>query len=240
MKTDYSKKATNQEIRERFDKDTERFSNLETGQLTTIDAPITMELCTEAAKYVNPNAEELLDIGCGAGNYTLKMLGKVAGLNCTLNDLSLPMLQKAKERVSPQTTGSVTLIQEDMRNLVLPADHFDIVLAAATLHHLRGDDDWELMFTKIYNALKPGGSFWISDLIAHDSLFINKLFEDKYSSYLETLGGPGFRQKVLDYVHYEDTPRSLNYQLALLAKVGFRTVEVLHKNSSFAAFGGIK
>jgi len=92
MKADYSKKATNQEIRERFDKDTERFSNLETGQLTTIDAPLTMELCTEAAKYANPNATELLDIGCGAGNYTLKMLGKVPGLNCTLNDLSLPML----------------------------------------------------------------------------------------------------------------------------------------------------
>jgi len=240
MKTDYSKKATNQEIRERFDKDTERFSNLETGQLTTIDAPLTMELCTEAAKYANPTATELLDIGCGAGNYTLKMLGKVSGLNCTLNDLSLPMLEKAKERVTPQTGGTITLIQDDMRNLDLPDNHFDIILAAATLHHLRDDDDWELMFNKIYNALKPGGSFWVSDLIAHDSQVINKLFEDKYGSYLETLGGPEYRQKVMDYVNYEDTPRSLNYQLALLAKVGFNNVEVLHKNSCFAAFGGIK
>ena len=240
MKPDYSKKATNQEIRERFDKDTERFSNLETGQLTTIDAPLTMELCTEAAKYANPGATELLDIGCGAGNYTLKMLGKVPGLNCTLNDLSLPMLEKAKERVTPQTGGTVTLIQDDMRNLDLPNNYFDIILAAATLHHLRDDDDWELMFNKIYNALKPGGSFWVSDLIAHDSGVITKLFGDKYGSYLETLGGPEYRQKVMDYVNYEDTPRSLNYQLALLAKVGFSTVEILHKNSCFAAFGGIK
>lgn len=240
MKTDYSKKATNEEIRERFDNDTERFSNLETGQQTTIDAPLTMELCTEAAKYANPHATELLDIGCGAGNYTLKMLSKVPGLNCTLNDLSMPMLQKAKERVTPQTGGTVTLIQDDMRNLHLPDNHFDIILAAATLHHLRDDDDWELMFNKIYKALKPGGSFWVSDLIAHDSAVIAKLFEDKYGSYLETLGGPEYRRKVMDYVNYEDTPRSLNYQLALLAKVGFSTVEVLHKNSCFAAFGGIK
>jgi tRNA (cmo5U34)-methyltransferase len=240
MKTDYSKKATNQQIRERFDKDTERFSNLETGQLTTIDAPLTMELCTEAAKYANPHATELLDIGCGAGNYTLKMLGKVPGLNCTLNDLSMPMLQKAKERVTPQTGGSVILIQDDMRNLNLQDNHFDIVLAAATLHHLRGDEDWELMFNKIYKALKPGGSFWVSDLIAHDSEVITKLFEDKYGSYLEALGGPEYRQKVFDYVNYEDTPRSLNYQLTLLTKVGFSAVEVLHKNSCFAAFGAIK
>src|SRR5471030_2659479 len=185
MQTDYSQKSTNEEIRTRFDNDVERFSNLDTGQLTTIDAPLTMELCTEAAKYVNPHATELLDIGCGAGNYTLKMLSKIPNLNCVLNDLSMPMLQKAQERVSPQTTGTVALIQDDMRNLDLPDNHFDIVLAAATLHHLRDDDDWELMFTKIYKALKPGGSFWVSDLIAHQSESINKLFVDKYSSYLD-------------------------------------------------------
>jgi len=240
MKPDYSQKATNQEIRERFDKDTERFSNLETGQKTTIDAPITTDLCTEAAKYATPHATELLDIGCGAGNYTLKMLGKVPDLNCVLNDLSMPMLQKAKERVTPETKGTVTLLQDDMRNLNLPDTHFDIVLAAATLHHLRDDNDWELMFTKIYKTLKPGGSFWISDLITHDSEAITRLFEDKYSQYLDTLGGPEYRQKVLDYVHYEDTPRSLNYQLGLLARVGFTKIDVLHKNSSFAAFGAIK
>jgi len=240
MKPDYSKKATNQEIRERFDKDTARFSNLETGQQTTIDAPLTMELCTEAAKYATPHARELLDIGCGAGNYTLKMLSKVPDLHCTLNDLSRPMLEKATERVSPQTKGTVTIIQDDMRNLDLPDNHFDIILAAATLHHLRDDEDWTHMFTKIYKALKPGGSFWVSDLITHHSEVITRLFEDRYSSYLDTLGGPEYRQKVLDYVQYEDTPRSLNFQLALLAKVGFSKIDILHKTSCFAAFGAIK
>jgi tRNA (cmo5U34)-methyltransferase len=240
MAIDYSSKSTNEEIRNRFDNDVERFSNLDTGQQTTIDAPLTMDLCTEAAKYVNPNAKNLLDIGCGAGNYTLKMLTKVGGLNCTLNDLSLPMLERAKERVSAQTNGEVVILQDDMRNLNLPDDHFDIILAAATLHHLRDDADWEKVFSKFYKTLKPGGSIWISDLITHDSEPLSRLFQQRYSDYLDTLGGPDYRQKVLDYVAHEDTPRSLNYQLALLTKVGFTNVEVLHKNSYFAAFGGIK
>lgn len=240
MTTDYSGKANNEEIRTRFDNDVERFSNLETGQQTTIDAPLTMELCTEAAKYISPDAKELLDIGCGAGNYTLKMLSKIPDMNCTLNDLSLPMLEKAKERTAAQTKGNVVTIQDDMRNLELPEDHFDIVLAAATFHHLREDADWELVFSKVYKALKPGGSIWISDLIAHDAAPVSKLFEDKYGAYLEALGGPEYRQKVFDYIAYEDTPRSLNYQLGLLKKVGFRATEVLHKNSCFAAFGAIK
>jgi len=240
MDTDYSQKATNEEIKTRFDNDVERFSNLESGQQTTIDAPLTMELCTGAAKYINPDARELLDIGCGAGNYTLKMLSKIPDLNCTLNDLSLPMLERAKERILAQTNGKITTIQDDMRNLELPDNHFDIVLAAATFHHLRTDADWELVFTKVYKALKPGGSIWISDLIAHDSPLIDKLFQDHYGAYLETLGGPEYRQKVFDYIAYEDTPRSLNYQLALLQKVGFKVTEILHKNSYFAAFGAIK
>jgi len=240
MNADYNEKATIEEIRSRFDQDVERFSNLETGQQTTIDAPLTMELCTDAAMFINPEAKELLDIGCGAGNYTLKMLTKIPALNCTINDLSLPMLERAKERISGQTTGSVNVIQEDMLNLNLPDNHFDIILSAAAFHHLRSDADWELMFSKIYRALKPGGSIWISDLIAHDSQLIDQLFRNRYGAYLETLGGAEYKQKVFDYIAYEDTPRSLNYQLSLLQKVGFTVTEILHKNSYFAAFGAIK
>lgn len=61
-------KSTINEIRARFDADVERFSNLDTGQSTTIDAPLVLELIAEAAAATTPNATHLLDIGCGAGN----------------------------------------------------------------------------------------------------------------------------------------------------------------------------
>ncbi|RZK79434.1 MAG: class I SAM-dependent methyltransferase, partial [Pedobacter sp.] len=179
-------------------------------------------------------------IGCGAGNYSLKMLSKLPDLNCTLNDLSLPMLEAAKKRVSASTKGTVKTIQMDMRELDLEPGSYDIVLAAATLHHLRDDDDWMNVFTKIYEALTPGGSFWISDLISHDSTALNELFKTYYGDYLESLDGPVFKKKVFDYIEYEDTPRSIEFQLDLMKKVGFRNVEILHKNLCFAAFGGMK
>ncbi|MCK5392013.1 MAG: hypothetical protein KAJ31_06265 [Deltaproteobacteria bacterium] len=43
-----------------------------------------------------------------------------------------------------------------------------------------------------------------------------------------------------EYIDIEDSPRSLSYQIELMKKVGFGTVDVLHKNSCFAAFVGIK
>jgi tRNA (cmo5U34)-methyltransferase len=237
---DYSGKSSVEEIRKRFDQDVERFSNLDTGQKTVPDAALMMELCTAAAHYACSEARELLDLGCGAGNYTLKMLAHNPELNCTLNDLSVPMLDRAKERVSSIAKGKIQLLKGDLRELNLPEEHYDIVLAAAVFHHLRDDSDWEKVFQQIFRALKPGGGLWISDLISHDSTHLSALFQDRYSAYLEELGGMEYREKVWEYIEAEDSPRSLGYQLELMKKVGFRHVEVLHKNGLFAAFGGIK
>jgi tRNA (cmo5U34)-methyltransferase len=233
-------KSTVAEIKERFDNDVERFSNLDTGQLSTIDAKISLELMTEASKRIVPHASNLLDIGCGAGNYSLMMLSKINNLNCTLVDLSRPMLDKALERVSLQTTSQVTCIQGDIREVELLENHYDIILAGAVLHHLRDDKDWETTFHKIYRLLRPGGCFMISDLITQDSDEITAYTWERYGDYLEGLGGKGYRQKVLEYVAKEDSPRSMNYQLDLMTKVGFKQVEILHKNMCFGAFGGIK
>jgi tRNA (cmo5U34)-methyltransferase len=42
-------KSTVDEIRQRFDADVERFSNLDTGQSATVDAPLAMALVAQAA-----------------------------------------------------------------------------------------------------------------------------------------------------------------------------------------------
>ena len=80
----------------------------------------------------------------------------------------------------------------------------------------------------------------ISDLITQDTELLNDYTWERYGDYLEDLSGKEYRQKVLDYVAKEDSPRSMNYQLDLMKKVGFSKVEILHKNMCFGAFGGIK
>jgi tRNA (cmo5U34)-methyltransferase len=233
-------KSTVDEIRERFDNDVERFSSLETGQVSTVDAQISLEIITESAKRIVPRAQFLLDIGCGAGNYTLKMLGKIPNLECTLLDLSKPMLDKAYERVISVTTNAVKTVQSDVRTAPLPEDYFDIILAGAVLHHLRDDNDWEFVFNKLYTLLKTNGCLLISDLVAQDTAVLTEYTWERYGAYLEKIGGDEYRKKVLAYVEKEDSPRSINYQIELMKKSGFRNVEILHKNICFAAFAGIK
>jgi tRNA (cmo5U34)-methyltransferase len=233
-------KSTVEQIRARFDQDVERFSSLETAQVSTIDAPLVLELITKAAAAVNPHATDILDIGCGAGNYTLKLLQELPGLNAALIDLSQPMLERALQRVQGATTGKVTATQADVRQFSLGELRFDIIFAAAVFHHLRDDGEWREVFTKCYAALKPGGSLWISDLIEHSTPPVQALMWKRYGEYLAQVKDAQYRDHVFAYIEQEDSPRPLLFQMDLLREVGFRSVEILHKNSCFAAFGAIK
>ncbi len=83
-------------------------------------------------------------------------------------------------------------------------------------------------------------SFWITDLVAQETVPISHLMWTRYGEYLEGHGGVEYRHKVLDYIDREDSPRPVPYQLDLLRRVGVAHVELLHKNGCFAAFGAWK
>src|SRR5947209_13884948 len=112
-------KSSVDDIRRRFDADVERFSNLDTGQSATVDAPLAMDLVARAAAAATPHARHVLDVGCGAGNYTLKLLEHLPNLRVTLIDLSRPMLDRAAERVSQATAEPIAAIQGDIRDIAL-------------------------------------------------------------------------------------------------------------------------
>jgi tRNA (cmo5U34)-methyltransferase len=233
-------KSSVDEIRERFDRDVERFSNLETGQTATVDAPLALELVAEAAAATNPGAKFLLDVGCGAGNYTLKLLEQLPGLDVTLVDLSRPMLERAEQRVRAACVQTVRPIQGDIRAVELGESAFDVILAAAVLHHLRGEEEWRQVFAKLHRALTPAGSLWVFDMVESDVAGVREAMRGRYGRYLESLKGPEYRREVFAYIEREDTPRSLVFQLELLRAVGFVAIDVLHKNSCFAAYGAVK
>jgi tRNA (cmo5U34)-methyltransferase len=233
-------KSTVEEIRQRFDADVERFSNLETGQSATIDSPLCLELVAQAAAAATPNAKHILDVGCGAGNYVLRLLQNLPNINATLVDLSLPMLERARERVSAATAGKVITLQGDIRELQWEKSTFDVIVAASVLHHLRGEEEWRAVFTKFHEILRPGGSVWIFDLVDSSIPAVQTLMWNRYGEYLANLKDEEYRDHVFSYIEKEDTQRPLMFQLDLLREVGFETVDVLHKNSAFAAFGAVK
>ncbi|MFH1180205.1 MAG: class I SAM-dependent methyltransferase, partial [Candidatus Bathyarchaeota archaeon] len=100
--------------------------------------------------------------------------------------------------------------------------------------------EWESVFRKMYNALRPGGSFWVFDLVEYQIPAIQDMMWKRYGEYLVDFKDEAFRDLTYGYIIQEDTPRSLLYQIDVMRKVGFKQVTILHKNICYAAFGAVK
>ncbi len=233
-------KSSPDSIRRNFDQQVERFSNIETGQTTAIDSPLCMELVARSAALLNPEAKRVMDLGCGGGNYAVKVTSLLPDVDCTLIDLSANMLAKAEERVAANISGKVLAIQGDYRDIDLGENCFDVITAGTTLHHLREDQEWKSVFAKVFKALKPGGTFWINDIVISETDEINQMMLGGWLSILRKQVSPEEVEMYMDRYESEDTPRTLSYQLDLMKQVGFSETIVLHKHFNFAAFGGRK
>ena len=201
-----------------------------------IDSPLCLELIAQGAAAMHPNAASLLDIGCGAGNWTLKLLQRLPNLSCTLGDLSQPMLDRARERVSAAGARSVTCVQGDVRSCEFADASFDLITAGAVLHHLRSDEEWRHVAGLFYQWLKPGGSVWVYDMVAHDLPEIEAVMHERYRAFLTNVGGEDHAANVFAYIDVEDSPRPVMFQLRCMLDAGFRDVDLLHKNGPFAAY----
>jgi tRNA (cmo5U34)-methyltransferase len=233
-------KSTPEAIQKNFDQQVERFSNLETGQTTAIDSPLCMELVARSAALLNPEAKNVMDLGCGGGNYAVKVTYLLPDVDCTLIDLSANMLEKAEERVQENISGKVLAIQGDYRDIPLEENAYDVITAGTTLHHLRENQEWELVFTKVFKALKPGGTFWINDIVLGETEEIDQMMLGGWLSMLRKQISQEEIEMYMERYESEDTPRTLSYQLDLMKQVGFSKTIVLHKHFNFAAFGAIK
>jgi tRNA (cmo5U34)-methyltransferase len=239
---DYSGKSTVEEIRARFDADVERFSNLESGQVAAMDSRLMLDTLASICAAIRPEASSILDIGCGAGNYSLRLLEALPHVgHVTAMDLSQPMLDRARQRLLRARPGlELETRQVDIRESDLGRERFDFAVAAAVFHHLRDEGEWRMVFRKVHDALKPGGALWIVDMVEHWHEQTQAAMWARYGEYLTGLRDEAYRDHVFAYVAKEDTPRPLVWQLDRLRESGFGQVDIVHKNGPFALYGAYK
>lgn len=224
-----------EELRRRFDSDVDRFSDEQTGQVSAVDAALVLEMVERSVERLHPTATALCDIGCGAGNFSLRIARKLPALHCTLVDLSRPMLERARERLEAEHFVVDAVFHCDIREAALPENAFDIVVAGASLHHLRTPEEWLQVFSRVYRSLKEGGTFWIWDLIRHENPVLQAVQDERFSKYLVSVQGEAFRDEVFRNIADSDTPETLPFLLETLTRAGFEQTDILHKNTVFAA-----
>lgn len=139
-----------------------------------------------------PDGSDLLEMGCGPGDPTTKLLSK--HYNVTANDISESCLALAKKNAP-----SANFILSDLTQLDFPADSFDAVVAYYVFHHVPRDS-YASVINNVFKWLRPGGTFMaalypydVEHLVTedwHGSTMYWSSFDEEQT--VELIGKPGF------------------------------------------------
>lgn len=231
-------KASSEQLRQTFDRDVSHFTNLEQGQESTMDSRIALDFVQSNTLAMHPQATAMCDIGCGGGNFAMRVLRNFPGMKITLLDLSKNMLETASARVIEAGGIVQNAFQGDIREVDLPETAFDIVTAGAVLHHLRSREEWHHVLPKIVRALKPRGTFWMWDLVRFENPVIQAAQEQRYAEYLCQTQGNEQQKIVFQRIEQNDTPETTAFITQAMRESGFKTVEILHQNAVFCLLYG--
>lgn len=187
------------------------------------------------ASIINkPN--RVLDLGAGTGLLTSFWHNEFPKANFVLDDISVEMLNVAKERFSD--TQNVDYVVNDY-NKALPEGNFDAVISALSIHHLDNAEKQSL-FNRVFEVLPKGGVFANYDMFNADT----KEMTDQYNRYWENA--------VLcsslppeDIEHWQrgrsiDKECSVNEEIAMLKNAGFKNVNCIYSSIKFGVILAIK
>ena len=124
----------------------------------------------------------LLDLGCGTGKFLECFLRKRSWESATGVDFSVPMLTKAREKVS----GNVLWLQEDFDSLPFLEGSFDLIVSAFTL---RSVQRLPAFLATVHRILTPGGKVAFLDLTRPRNFLARLFFYPYLKLVLPLLGG---------------------------------------------------
>lgn len=99
--------------------------------------------------------DSLCDLGCGTGEFITKLSDFYGNTRFVGIDLSEEMIKVAKKKCS--LLENVKLYKSDMRKFKLEKRVNVITSMYDSVNHLLSKEDWNMMFTSSYDALKYGG-----------------------------------------------------------------------------------
>ena len=208
------------------------------------------EMLEVIARCLPSTSRRILELGCGTGELSLKILNRYPNAQVIALDYSPRMLQFAQDKVT--TSGYQqrwTGIQADFgdwadnpENLDIGSE-FDACVSSLAIHHLQ--DEMKLkLFERIAASLTQNGCFWNADPTLPESPALGEVYKaarEEWSveqgiSLTEIRAKRGI--STTQGYSSQDQLASLDAHLQMLSKAGFKTVAVPWKYYGLAVFGG--
>lgn len=192
-----------------------------------------------ATQFIASNITEpkrILDLGAGTGllsNFWYQCFSKA---EYVLVDIAGEMLEVARKRFAGLENVSYQIMDYSKE---LPKEEFDVIVSALSIHHLEDENKKEL-FSRIYDKLPSGGLFINYDQFCAGTAEMNLWFDSFWEKQLETSG-----LSSLDLEHWKERRKldrecSLEDEIDMLQKSGFREVKCIYSHQKFSVVVGKK
>ena len=153
-----------------------------------------------------------------------------------LVDIADEMLHVARNRFDGISSISYQVLDYSKE---LPCGDFDVIASALSIHHLENADKQKL-FTQIYNKLPKGALFVNYDQFCGGCSEISKWFNSYWESQLAKSGLTAHDIELWKERQKLDRECSVEEEIEMLRKSGFKTVECVYSYQKFSVIVAIK
>lgn len=162
-----------------------------------------------------------LEIGCGTGEFGVAVAARIKRLNAV--DVSAAMLDYARQKAIRSKIGNITWHHAGFLSCTFEKQSFDLIFTQLALHHL--PDFWKsIAIGKIYHWLKPGGVFYLKDVIYPSDVDDHDIFFRDVLSGIAQRAGHRFTPEVVRHIKNEYS--TLDWIMeGMLRRSGFKTIE---------------
>lgn len=165
----------------------------------------------------------ILELGCGTGNLSLRLVNRFPDAPITLVDAAPEMLDVAGARIAaerPDSAGRVTLVAARFEDLELADGSFDAVVASFSLHHL---PELAPLYHQARRWLADGGVLRSADAFAGPTPWLHADSMERWMSYWREPGhlDADERQSMDEHVRAHDHYFDLASHFRWLEAAGF-------------------
>jgi trans-aconitate 2-methyltransferase len=203
-------------------------------------------------RCVPPGAERILELGCGTGELSHKLLACCPQAQLVGIDYSPRMLAAASDKLQAAGAGDRWQGLELDFGEWANGQHaretgtaFDAIVSSLAIHHL-SDADKQQLLQQACRSLKAGGAFWNADPLLPEAPALADADDEARMAWAQQHGidREAVRARIGTSVPCghsgPDRLATLEAQLQMLREAGFHPVAVPWKHYNLAAFGGFK
>ncbi|MBH8572527.1 methyltransferase domain-containing protein [Nostocaceae cyanobacterium CENA369] len=208
------------------------------------------EMLEVITRCLPSTSRRILELGCGTGEVSLKILNRCPDAQVIALDYSPRMLQFAQAKITAagyqQRWIGIQADFGDWANNPQELDissEFDACVSSLAIHHLQ--DEMKLkLFQRIAASLSQDGCFWNADPVLPESPALAEVYKSAREEWAAQQGTNliEIRAKLgtssTQGHSNQDQLASLNAHLQMLATAGFKIVAVPWKYYGLAVFGG--